>query len=362
MSVAPSRFTKGVAVGSSRWAVRLVGTSLGLFLSVGAVSAAEDPPGSERTESAFSVLYERALVAYQAGHYADAIEALLVAYKLRPEPRLLYNIAQAHRKLGNLRKSREYFEQYLAADREIATDMKAEVQHQITELTAQERAAAPPPPQTPAQAPAQTPVQTPAQTPVLLPPKLAIVDSSHASRGPAPYQVQRWHKAGGRGAPRRRGRAPDHRHHLPRSGRPLHRAGSAPGRAVRSLVSAVDPGSRADGAGRRAPPRRRADPGDSRRASGSRQDRRAFRERAGSLIHDTTDLVRSPGPREKDPAGAASPGVPNGAWVCAAWYASARWSERSSRLVSPLREGVCSSGSCGPEVRVLHPLRSAAPT
>lgn len=197
MSVAPSRFTKGVAVGSSRWAVRLVGTSLGLFLSVGAVSAAEDPPGSERTESAFSVLYERALVAYQAGHYADAIEALLVAYKLRPEPRLLYNIAQAHRKLGNLRKSREYFEQYLAADREIATDMKAEVQHQITELTAQERAAAPPPPQTPAQAPAQTPVQTPAQTPVLLPPKLAIVDSSHASRGPAPYQVQRWHKAVG---------------------------------------------------------------------------------------------------------------------------------------------------------------------
>lgn len=153
-------------MGSLRRVVRLLGLVLGLALCSGAASAAEDPAAAARTDSAFSVLYERALAAYQAGQYADAIEALLVAYKLQPEARLLYNIAQAHRKLGDLRKSREYLEQYLAADREIATDMREDIQRQITELTAKERAAVP-----------------------------SAAKPDKATSDPAPYRVQRWHKA-----------------------------------------------------------------------------------------------------------------------------------------------------------------------
>lgn len=165
-------------MGSFRWVVGLLGLMLYLLLFGRTVSAAEDPAASARTDSAFSVLYERAQAAYQAGQYADAIEALLVAYKLQPEPRLLYNIAQAHRKLGNIQKSREYFEQYLAADREIPADMREEINRHITELTAQERAAAPPPVQTPTQSSPAPP----------------ITGSSQATKDPAPYQMQRWHK------------------------------------------------------------------------------------------------------------------------------------------------------------------------
>jgi hypothetical protein len=71
------------------------------------------------------------------GRYAAAIEDLLVAYKIQPAPRLLFNVAQSYRKLGDAPRAKQYFEQYLATETEISAEKKAQVERYIAELTAQ---------------------------------------------------------------------------------------------------------------------------------------------------------------------------------------------------------------------------------
>jgi hypothetical protein len=62
------------------------------------------------------------------------IEDLLVAYKMQPEPRLLFNIAQSHRKLGESAKAKEYFTQYLKADKDISAEKRGEIERYLAEL------------------------------------------------------------------------------------------------------------------------------------------------------------------------------------------------------------------------------------
>src|SRR5438105_3902618 len=98
-----------------------------LLLSIFLLSrhaAAEEPGAEASPESAFTHLYERAVASYQAERYAAAVEDLLAAYQLQPEPRLLFNIAQSHRKMGDIRKAGQYFEQYLEVDKDISVGMK----------------------------------------------------------------------------------------------------------------------------------------------------------------------------------------------------------------------------------------------
>ena len=52
---------------------------------------------------------------YQQGRYAEAIREFEEAHRLSNKPELLYNIAQAHEKLGNLQQAVKYLEQYLEA-------------------------------------------------------------------------------------------------------------------------------------------------------------------------------------------------------------------------------------------------------
>jgi tetratricopeptide (TPR) repeat protein len=55
---------------------------------------------------------------YNAGHYLDAADAFLDAYRLEPDPAYLFNIAQAYR-LGNAcAKAAEYYRKFAAAFRE----------------------------------------------------------------------------------------------------------------------------------------------------------------------------------------------------------------------------------------------------
>jgi tetratricopeptide (TPR) repeat protein len=53
---------------------------------------------------------------YTQGRYEKAISEFEEAYRLDPRPLLLYNIAQAWEKLGDLRKSVDYLKKYLEAD------------------------------------------------------------------------------------------------------------------------------------------------------------------------------------------------------------------------------------------------------
>ncbi|MCU0663542.1 MAG: tetratricopeptide repeat protein [Myxococcota bacterium] len=53
---------------------------------------------------------------YTQGRYEKAIEEFDEAYRLDPKPLLLFNISQAHERLGRVDKAIEYLEQYLKAD------------------------------------------------------------------------------------------------------------------------------------------------------------------------------------------------------------------------------------------------------
>jgi len=71
---------------------------------------------------------------YEQGRYKEAVEEFQKAYDLDPRPLLLYNIAQAYEKLGNLPKSVDYLKQFLKKDTQ-KTDTKT-VQNKIANLEA----------------------------------------------------------------------------------------------------------------------------------------------------------------------------------------------------------------------------------
>lgn len=130
------------------------------------------------SETTFEELYERALAAYQAGSYAAAIEDLLAAHKLHPEPRLLFNIAQSYRKLGDFRKAKQFFELHLERDKDISAEMKVEVERYVSEFT-------------------EPQLRSRQGTPTdAAPVPIAPQTSSQlmVRRGPEPYAVKRWHK------------------------------------------------------------------------------------------------------------------------------------------------------------------------
>lgn len=52
---------------------------------------------------------------YQQGRYTESIREFEEAHRLSSKPELLYNIAQAYEKLGNLAQAVKYLEQYLEA-------------------------------------------------------------------------------------------------------------------------------------------------------------------------------------------------------------------------------------------------------
>lgn len=75
---------------------------------------------------------KRAKTNFALGEYAKAAKYWTYAYKIRPEPELLFNIAQAHRLAGERDKARMLYESYL---REVpnATN-RAEVEGFLSEL------------------------------------------------------------------------------------------------------------------------------------------------------------------------------------------------------------------------------------
>lgn len=167
----------------------LLSSPLGLGRRAEAVEAVAAPP-----ESAFNFFYERAIASYRAGRYAAAIEDLLIAYKLQPEPRLLFNIAQSQRKLGDAAKARQFFSQYLAEDKEVSAEKRAEIERALGELdaelaTSRARAANVAPPQA---SPPPPPPLTASTLPTSPSPTTQPAASAPEQRA---YPVPRWQKA-----------------------------------------------------------------------------------------------------------------------------------------------------------------------
>ena len=74
----------------------------------GAVAHADDLAGEARAH------YESGQQFYEQGRYDEAIGEYETAYRLKPHPNVLYNIAQAHERLLEYGRSVEWFERYLA--------------------------------------------------------------------------------------------------------------------------------------------------------------------------------------------------------------------------------------------------------
>jgi tetratricopeptide (TPR) repeat protein len=80
-----------------------------------APSIASAAPPSDDGKHAVE-LFDQSAAAYDAGQFARAAELLKEAYKLRPDPVLLYNLARAYEGMGALPDAVQAYADFLAAD------------------------------------------------------------------------------------------------------------------------------------------------------------------------------------------------------------------------------------------------------
>jgi tetratricopeptide (TPR) repeat protein len=161
--------------------------------------------------------YEQAVADYNLDEYAPALAEFREAYRIKPDPSFLFNIAQCHRKLGQNDAALDFYRKYLRNLPDAPN--RADVERMIAELHAKENAAQPdatpppapvtaptpvpaPPPQLEAPAPAATLIATPASPPPPAPlyerwwfwtgvgvivVSAAVIGVVASSKGPQPY-------------------------------------------------------------------------------------------------------------------------------------------------------------------------------
>ena len=108
----------------------------------GAAGAAGQAPST--TSDPALDLFEQSARAYREGRFEEAVEKLLEARKLKPEPVLLYNLARAYEALGRWEDAANAYTQYLdeepgAADRRAIEGRIATLRTQAAELAAARR-------------------------------------------------------------------------------------------------------------------------------------------------------------------------------------------------------------------------------
>jgi tetratricopeptide (TPR) repeat protein len=76
--------------------------------------AGQAAPAEDDLQRANS-LFAQGKAEFTLGHYAEALPLFEQAYKTKPLPQLLFNIAQCHRLLGNLEQARRLYQNFLVA-------------------------------------------------------------------------------------------------------------------------------------------------------------------------------------------------------------------------------------------------------
>jgi tetratricopeptide (TPR) repeat protein len=125
---------------------------------------------------------------YNLNEFAEALQDFKEAYRLRPDPAFLFNIAQCERQLGNLEEAIKFYRSYLRNKPDAGN--KREIERKIEELkglidakkkvtTGSPQAVMPPStvddstpthvPEPPPPAPIQTPTPAPAEPPISAP-------------------------------------------------------------------------------------------------------------------------------------------------------------------------------------------------
>lgn len=98
------------------------------------VSALAASPAYADDEREFQEHYQRGLQLYKLNFLRPAIKEFVAAYAANPLPRLLYNIAQLQRRLGDYKESAESYELYLRTETDITQERRAEVQRYVEAL------------------------------------------------------------------------------------------------------------------------------------------------------------------------------------------------------------------------------------
>lgn len=151
------------------WLAALARTALaGALLLVAPHAEAQPRVKSPRAQALD--LFEKSALAYREGRFQDAIDLLLEARRVKPEPVLLYNLGRAYEALGRQTDAADAYERYLAedpraADRRAIEGRIATLRSQAAQLEAKTPPA--PPPEERRPAPEAPPPE--AETPIVVP-------------------------------------------------------------------------------------------------------------------------------------------------------------------------------------------------
>jgi tetratricopeptide (TPR) repeat protein len=145
--------------------------SLRIAFAVTLVASVAPRAFAESAEAQVERLAAAAVSAYKGADYKRAVELLHDAYAIRQVPALLYNMAKAYDKLGDVENAYDAYRRYAdtaAADPKLKERAEARLQS-LGEARRQKAAAAraiePPPPPAPPVEPTPTPTPTPTVTP-----------------------------------------------------------------------------------------------------------------------------------------------------------------------------------------------------
>jgi hypothetical protein len=90
--------------------------------------------GRAWAEESFSDHYDRAVAFAQNDQHSEALKELQAAYGIRQLPKLLYEMARAHHRLGNGKEAVEHYQRFLIADPTPDPAMKADAEAQLVAL------------------------------------------------------------------------------------------------------------------------------------------------------------------------------------------------------------------------------------
>jgi len=133
------------------------------------------PPVTASKEKAEAKLhYDKGTIHYNLDEWPQAIAEFRAAYRVFPDPSFLYNIAQCHRRMGNLAESLSFYKNYLRErpDAPNRSDVEKRIDELQTLLASQTKTQPPPPTVTappgqgrPAALAPPTPIAAPAGSP-----------------------------------------------------------------------------------------------------------------------------------------------------------------------------------------------------
>lgn len=154
-------------------------------LVVGVVLTASPPRAwAEPPEAQVERLAADAVNAYRGADYNRAVELLQKAYEIRQVPALLYNMAKAYDKLGDVEHAEDAYRRYMTSlDADPKLKAKAEARVAVLDEQRRKNAAAERAVETPRPTPIATPARLPPTEPVHVAPQSVVIETH---RAPAP--------------------------------------------------------------------------------------------------------------------------------------------------------------------------------